>query len=305
MDLSILIPVKNCAALTDACLTALGRTLPPGLASETLVYDDRSTDETPEVLRRHGVRVITGETPGAFASNMNALAREARGRWLVHLNNDTVPQPGWIEPLLERAESEPRPGVVGNLHLFPRVGAKPRAINHAGVVFDDRRIGRHLYQGLPEDTQPARGARQLQAVCAACCLTPADAFRHLGGYDEAYRNGHEDLDLCLRAREAGMTVWYEGRSAIVHLGSSTPGRFDHSDANHARFHGRWADRIVPDQAAVTRADAVHWPDYPVPYRLARGVSRQPALRGVIRVAVQTPVGARLRQEFVTRFSAHA
>lgn len=306
MDLSILIPAKNCSALTACCLDAVERTLPRGLDAEILVYDDASTDDTPSVLaaRKGRVGVIRGENPGWFARNMNELSRAARGRWLVHLNNDTVPLDGWIEPLLRCVADRPDAAVVGNLHLYPAPAGRTRAINHAGVVFGEDRIGRHLYQGLGEDLAPARKDRRLQAVSAACWLTPADVFHDLGGYDEAFRNGHEDIDFCLRAGGAGLDVWYTGASAIIHYGSSTPGRFAHDDENQRLFLERWADTVTPDQSAIAAGDGVRWPDYPAPYRIARNLSKRPAVRQVLGVAVRTPVGARLRQGFVTRFSSH-
>lgn len=306
MDLSILIPAKNCAALTACCLDAVERTIPRGLDAEILVYDDASTDDTPSMLgaRKGRVGVIRGENPGWFARNMNTLARAARGRWLIHLNNDTVPLDGWIEPLLRAGEAHPDAAVVGNLHLYPAPPGRARTINHAGVVFGEDRIGRHLYQGLGEGLAPARGDRALQAVCAACWLTPAGVFRGLGGYDESFRNGHEDIDFCLRAGADGLGVRYAGASAIIHYGSSTPGRFAHDDENQRLFLARWGDAVTPDQSTITAGDGVRWPDYPASYRIARNISKRPAVRQVLGVAVRTPVGARLRQGFVSRFSSH-
>lgn len=305
IDVSILIPVHNCVDLTAACLASLRKTLPAdGISWEVLVYDDASTDGTPGLLERESswVKTVRDSARGSFSVNMNRLARDARGRHLVMLNNDTLLRDGWLEELLAVAKQHPEAGIVGNLHVFPedpdRVSPGRCTINHAGVVFDADLHGRHLYEGLPETdpdaSGPAGATREMQAVSAACWLVDAAHWRALGGFDEAYVNGHEDIDACLRTREMGREVWYAGKSVIEHHGSSTPGRFDKIDENHERFIGRWGRTIEADLERVTGADGVVWPRRSVAYRAARGVWRWGPARAVIGRAMASPFGTRCR-----------
>lgn len=299
-DISVLIPVFNRVALTRACLDSLFRTLPDGLAAEVFVYDDRSTDATPAFLetQRHRVTVLRGENRGSFAKNNNAMARMASGRHLVLLNNDTVLTPGWLEPMLELV-AEPSVGVVANWHTVPG----STTVNHAGVVFDEQHRDRRLYEGMDlEGLTHARRPRELQAVIAACCVTPADLYRKLGGLDEAYRTGYEDLEYCFRSRELGRAVVCTGASVIGHHGGSSPGRFETDTANRRLFHERWDGVVRPDLAEQTRSDAVAWPSETMAYKVCRSVWRTSLTQVVVGPVLRTTLGVKARQGLQRRLS---
>ncbi len=91
-------------------------------------------------------------------------------------------------------------------------------------------------------------------VTFACVMIPKAVYDQLGGLDEAYRNGYEDCDFCLRARAAGRRVTYTPASLIYHYGQSTPGRKDTDDANWKLFASRWGDKIERNFAAISKAD---------------------------------------------------
>jgi len=78
--------------------------------------------------------------------------------------------------------------------------------------------------------------REMQAVTAACMLVRREAFEAAGGFHEGYRNGFEDVDLCLQIRGQGGRVVYQPASELVHLQSQTPGRREH-EARAARTSG--------------------------------------------------------------------
>lgn len=298
MDVSILIPVHNRVALTRACIESLFATLPDGLETEVFVFDDRSSDATPAYLSslqgRVGGRVgvMTATDKGSFAKNNNAMASRAAGRFLVLLNNDTVLRPGWLEPMLELI-AEPSVGLVANWHTVPG----STTVNHAGVVFDAQHRDRRLYEGLDlESLTKARGPREMQAVIAACCVTTADLYRKLGGLDEAYRTGYEDLEYCFRCREAGRAVVCTGASVIGHHGGSSPGRFETDTANRRLFHERWSPVIQPDMARQAADDAVAWPHETMAYKVCRSVWRAPAAQVVMGPVLRTELGMRARQK---------
>jgi glycosyltransferase involved in cell wall biosynthesis len=69
------------------------------------------------------------------------------------------------------------------------------------------------------------------------------AFERLHGFDETYRNGYEDLDLCLRAAESGLKVRVSAAASVMHFRGSSHGRFDHDDANRTLFVERWHERL--------------------------------------------------------------
>lgn len=300
MDVSILIPVYNRVSLTRACLSSLFETLPAGIDAEVFVYDDRSTDSTPQYLasQEGRIRVFRGGSRGTFARNNNTMAEHARGKHIVLLNNDTVLTNRWLEPMLELA-SEPTVGVVANWHTVP--GAT--TVNHAGVVFDRQHRDRRLYEGLDlEDLAHARRPREMQAVIFACCVIPTDLYRGLGGLDESYRTGYEDLEFCFRARSQRRAVVCTGASVIGHHGGSSPRRFETDTANRRLFHQRWSDHIDADMDRTASDDAVSWPCETVAYRMARSVWRAPVAQVIMGPMLKTTLGTRARQRVQRRLT---
>ena len=229
---SIIIPAFNQAALTRKCLGALLTDLHED--AEIIVIDNGSTDWSPEYLASLGskIRVTSNSTNLGFARACNQGAAIATGRYLVFLNNDTVPQPGWLDALIAPA-LEGKAEIVGARLLYP-----DGTIQHAGVVFDEQGP-LHCFKRTPADTFEANQPRHLQAVTAACMLLTAKLFQELGGFDEGYKNGFEDIDLCLNAVQHGYRVFYQPESILIHHEESSPGRKLHDEENYERFLRRW------------------------------------------------------------------
>ncbi len=241
---SILIPVHNRLDLTRACLDSVFATATSSPLFEVIVIDDGSTDGTPEFLHslHPPVRTIQNEARKSFAEKINMAALLARGEYMCLLNNDTLATAGWLEKLLAAARGNPRIGVVGNRHLTPGTDL----INHAGMVFNKRGVAVHLYRGQPADFWPALISQEFQILTAACWLVKKQTFLELGGFDPAFKNGFEDVDFCLRARQKGYKIFYAADSVIYHHGLSTPGRTDHELNNAEYFKCKWGASIVPD-----------------------------------------------------------
>jgi GT2 family glycosyltransferase len=236
----VIIPVFNQAALTAQCLHAVQELDP---CDQVVVVDDASTDSTPAVLAGFGnkIKVVTHTQNLGFAASCNHGAEQATGEFLVFLNNDTVPQAGWLEALVRYAEAHPRAGVVGSKLIYP-----DGTIQHAGVVIGQDRFPRHIYSGFPAEHPAVNKSRCFQIVTAACVLFRLGVFQCAGGFDTGFRNGFEDVDLCLRLGENGCEIHYCAESVVQHLESVSPGRFGHDRNNVARFRELWLDRVRPD-----------------------------------------------------------
>lgn len=248
MTCTIVIPVLNNWHLTEACLLSLRDTAPE---AEVVVVDNGSTDDTlanltsnfRDVLAIHNTRNL------GFAKACNQGAKYATGRVLVLLNNDTVTHTGWLEPLVESL-ADPSVLVVGSLLLFPN-----GSVQHAGMALRANLQWAHLYGGIHPDSEPGvRRAKDLQAVTGACLAMRRSHFLDLGGFDEGYVNGYEDVDLCCKARKAGGRVRYEPRSVLTHHEGQTSGRFDSEPQNIARFYGRWRRDLRPDLDRIVAED---------------------------------------------------
>jgi GT2 family glycosyltransferase len=251
-EASIIIPVHNRADLTRQCLTALAE-VTTDVEFEVIIVDNASTDETVDFLGQLAgdVQVIRNAANLGFAAACNQGARAARGRNLVFLNNDTIPQRGWLEALVEEVRTHPEVAVVGSKLLYP-----DGRIQHAGVAFSRSMFAPyHIYRQFPGDAPAVNYRRELQCVTAACMLIRRDVFEVVGGLDEGYRNGFEDVDLCLKVGEAGWRIVYQPASVLYHLESQTPGRMAHERHNGDRLFARWGDHWwLPDEDAIYFGD---------------------------------------------------
>lgn len=250
---SIVVPVHGKAGLTRRCLEALLAS-PPRVSHEIVVVDDASGARMPELLRGYGdrIRVLHRAAQGGFAVACNQGAAVAAGELLVFLNNDTEAHDGWLDALVSHAERAPAAAVIGARLLYP-----DGTVQHAGVVVCADGNPRHLYAGFPGDHPAVVHPRALQAVTAACMLVRRGPFEDAGGFDAGYRNGLEDVDLCLRLRERGFEVHYCPDAVLTHLESATRGRRSvEIEANARRFRARWGDRVRPDELDWYVADGL-------------------------------------------------
>ncbi len=143
---------------------------------------------------------------------------------LVFLNDDTVCHPGWLDALTRRH----RWGIVGAHLTYP-----DGTTQHSGVFLRDNN-GLEAFNRLREAP-----SGEVPAVTGACLMIRREIWDALGGFDESFVNGYEDVDLCLRAREAGHRVWYAADSEVTHLESQSEGRFDHAADNIRLLQERW------------------------------------------------------------------
>lgn len=245
---SIIIPVYNKLEYTKQCLNALLETIEVG-KTEIIIVDNASTDDTPKWLHDFSkkwphIKVLRQKENLGFAKACNIGAKIARGKYLLFLNNDTVPLRDWLDELLQAIESDNRIGIVGSKLLFP-----DNTIQHAGVAIANtpNRISPfHIFYKKPSNYSPANIKRYLQVVTGACMLVKKDLFQELGGFDETFINGYEDVDFCLRAVEKGYKVLYNPKSVLYHYESVTPGRFDHVSHNEKRLREKWLGKIKYD-----------------------------------------------------------
>ncbi|HEX6457220.1 MAG TPA: glycosyltransferase family 2 protein [Solirubrobacterales bacterium] len=264
---SVVVPVHNRVGLSRRCLRRVLADLPPGC--EVVVVDDASTDATPQLLAGLGeaVRSLRLERNMGFAAACNAGAAAARGEQLVFLNNDTEPEPGWLEALLAHAAEHPAAAVVGARLLYPT-----GAVQHAGVAFGQDGYPHNLYAGFPADHSAVKKTRRLQAVTGACMLVRRESFERLGGFDEGYVNSMEDVDFCLRVGEAGGEVHYCPAATVIHLESASRGREDKFEPSVARYRERWRDRVHRDDLELYAEDGLIEVEYPAAHPLRISVS---------------------------------
>jgi GT2 family glycosyltransferase len=191
---------------------------------------------------RDSVVVTTHDRNRGFAAACNTGADAAGEQdYLAFLNNDTMPIAGWLDALVDVCEDNPRASAVGAKLLFP-----DGTVQHAGVAIAQNGWPRHLYAGFPENHPAVNRVRRMPAVTAACMLVRSGVFRELNGFDLAFTNGYEDVDLCHRISECGHEVWYCPRSVVYHLESVTRwpnGVHQASEKNLELYAKRWRGHV--------------------------------------------------------------
>lgn len=149
--------------------------------------------------------------PGLFFGRaMNWLADQMRWYpWLLLINPDTEPQPGFLREMLFEGLNK-RVGIVGCRLDYP-----DGRLQHAGVTWGPDNRPRYLGEWLSRHPDLIE-SYDCDAVSGACMLVRRQVWDALGGFDEDFVNGYEDVDLCTRAWVAGWRVRYCGRSRVVH-----------------------------------------------------------------------------------------
>ena len=254
---SIIIPFYNRLAMTVDCVKSIAAHTPVLTGDgrpwyEIILVDDAS--DTDDILHLFGrvapVTLIRNHRNLGFAKSCNRGAAAARGKYLLFLNNDTIALDNWFTSLVHAMETEPETGIAGSKLLY-----SDGTVQHAGVVFNEEGMPFHIYQGYPSSFHGVNKYREFQAVTGACFIIDTGLFRRLSGFDERYLNGLEDIDLCLRVRQAGRKVYYCPQSCLYHLDSQTR-KIDLTTqrGNIVLFKNIWGGKVEPDHRFYYQED---------------------------------------------------
>jgi GT2 family glycosyltransferase len=242
--------------LTQRCLASLAAAVRPD-PIELILVDNASIDDiTPLVdefqgrfdrftFRRH----CTNES---FATACNHAAAESLGTWLVFLNNDIEVEADCLVSIDRARRICPEAGVLGAKLRYPRSGR----LQHAGIrqmlwgyvsnwgvggTWDDPRVG---------------STCDMFAVTGALMAVDRSLFRRVGGFDDTYRWGYEDVDLCLSARAVGRRVLFVHDARAWHHESATLGAVRQQndvDTNYSNYRRKWDNVLVPGEQAALEA----------------------------------------------------
>lgn len=260
---SIIVPTKDQLPILQRCVESLlEKTAYANY--ELLIVDNAS--ETAEAcawlagVERMGeekVRVLRYPHPFNYSAINNMAAREARGEYLVLLNNDTaIISEAWLDELLNHA-LRPEVGITGAKLLYP-----DGKIQHAGVVLGLRGPADHPFIGesmnAPGYMQRLEVDQNYSAVTAACLMIRKSIYEAVGGLDEQrFKVSYNDVDLCLKVREAGHLIVWTPHSVVMHEGSVSQTRIEPkaAEAKRKRFadeqdamYEKWLPALACDPA---------------------------------------------------------
>lgn len=213
---SIIMLCWNNAQFTKNCVNRLYEVTPEGF--ELILIDNNSRDNTWKVIQElqkkyPNIKLIRNKQNIGFARGNNQGLKMAKGKYICYLNNDTIPQWGWLERMIDTLEMNPKVGIVGARLYFDKDDKGVWKVQHAGITFKDgepEHIGR-----FQEDKQVrGMGIQEVEATTGACLLIR----KEIAGFNENFIRGYyEDIDLCLRSRKLGYKVVINHESRLIHF----------------------------------------------------------------------------------------
>lgn len=250
LRVAVIIPTKNHGDLVRQCVESIARTT-CGVQYDIVVVDHASDDPSTlayfdELRTRH--RVLRYACTFNFSTINNwAIAQlgAAYTHYLLCNNDIEAITPGWLERMLELGQKRDI-GIVGAKLYYP----DGHTIQHAGVCVGMFGIAEHYGKFMEKELPDGQGIypgylgslianREMSSVTAACLLIRRDAFEWIAGFDEALAVGFGDVDLCLRARQAGYRIVFCAQAELIHHESFTRGKDNQHPEDSSYFVNRW------------------------------------------------------------------
>lgn len=246
---SVVIPNKDHHLDLDLCMKSLlDRATYKNL--EFIIIENNSTQQaTFDYYKKiqedyENIHVVTWEREFNYSAINNYGAQFAKGEYLLFLNNDTeIIEPSCIEEMIGYCQREDV-GIVGARLLY-----QDDTIQHAGVVVGFGGIAGHTFIGLHKAENSyfhrAMCAQDYSAVTAACMMTKHSVFDRVGGFTEELAVAFNDIDYCMKVREAGKLVVYNPYAVLYHYESKsrgledTPEKVERFNREIRIFASRW------------------------------------------------------------------
>lgn len=256
--ISIIIPTKDQADILETCIKSIFE-VSTWKNFEVIVISNNSSEKSlfnllKDYKQRYPSQFNWTECniPFNFSKLMNEGVKHASGYYYLLLNNDMeVISPNWMEAMLEQAQRKSI-GAVGVKLLYYN-----GTIQHAGVIIGLGGVAGHAFVGHYKDDPGYFNYLQcinnFSAVTAACLMVAKEKYHQIGGFDEQFEIEFNDVDFCLRLREAGYHNVYIPHVELYHYESLTRGHPHLSKESYNRhirelslFKERWQAYINDD-----------------------------------------------------------
>ena len=248
---SILIPNKDQLQTLKKCLKSIWEKT-EYTNYEILIIENNSTEkETFEFYKkidgRHHVRVLYWDKEFNYSSINNFGAAQAKGEYLLLLNNDTeVITKGWMKELLSHCQ-RPEVGMVGAKLYFP-----DNTIQSAGTIIGMGGMADHAFVNMDRKKSGYMHRASIQVdmsgVTAACAMVKRSVYEEVHGLEEKLTVAFNDVDLGLKIVTAGYLIVFDPYAELYHYESKSRGVNDEKKERHARevkyTQEKWADFLA-------------------------------------------------------------
>ena len=221
---SVIVLNYNGRKFLATCFDSLSASEYPSV--ELIMADNASSDDSIAFVRANYPAVTIVETGGniGYSGAYNFAVPRANGRYAVLLNNDVEVTPGWLQPLVETMEADPRVAAcqpklhhIVNRDRFEYAGAAGGFIDPYGFPFTRGRV----FDTVETDTGQYDEAIDLFWASGAALMVRVDDFTSAGGLDEDFVHHMEEIDLCWRWLLTGHTLRAVPQSLIYHYAGGT------------------------------------------------------------------------------------
>jgi hypothetical protein len=215
--ISIVIVNYNGKHFLDDCLYAISKQSYEDF--ETIIVDNASSDGSVEYLQTQysWIKLIENNTNSGFAGGVNLGIKNAKGEYILTLNNDTIVDPDFLKMIFGCIESDSNAGICASKMLYP-----DGKINSAGICIS--RSGSAWDRGMMEDDRGQYGTiEEVFGACAGAAIYRKETLDEIGVFDEDFFLYFEDVDLAFRARLAGWKCLYTPHAKVIHLHGGTAG----------------------------------------------------------------------------------
>jgi GT2 family glycosyltransferase len=212
------------AELVNDCVQSIKDYTPSDMPVTIVVIDNGSNDGSLEkITAAHpDITLIDGKDNLGFSKGNNIALREVKTPYAMLFNNDALMLPGTLERMVDFMEANPDCGMCGARVLNPDMTDQDYPCHFPSITEMFRRVfsGPQFPAKDVDRNKPIAMAR----IHGACLMTRREVLETVGVMDEQFYMYEEDMDWCLRVRNAGWKLWLLPDVSIVHLGGQTTGR---------------------------------------------------------------------------------
>lgn len=253
---SIVIPNREEKESLETCLNSIWSRSTYQNYEIVIVENNSSSDEIfqyyKEIDGKNNTKVVYWEREFNYSAINNFGVQQSSGEYILLLNNDTeVINENWLEGLLSNCMRE-EVGIVGAKLYYP-----DDTVQHAGVIVGLGGIAGHTFLGF-EKTEYGYFSfpllqRNVSAVTGACLMVKRSVFEKVGGLEERLQVAFNDIDFCLKVRQAGYLIVYNPHVTLYHYESKSRGGED-TEEKVKRFQSEIAYMQEKWQDALNNGD---------------------------------------------------